>query len=56
MPKVVALKQPTSKGYPPSVISLMRLIERTGTGMAGQGQLRLSVLFCLMAMMPMMQW
>ena len=33
-------EQPTSKGYPPSVISLIpRLIERTGTGMAGQGSI-----------------
>ena len=33
-------EQPTSKGYPPSVISLIpRLIERTGTGMPGQGSI-----------------
>ncbi len=31
-------EQPTSKGYPPSVISLIpSLIERTGSGTAGQG-------------------
>lgn len=33
-------EQPTSKGYPPSVISLIpRLIERSGTGLAGQGSI-----------------
>jgi len=31
-------EQPTSKGYPPSVVSMIpRLIERTGTGGPGQG-------------------
>ena len=31
-------EQPTSKGYPPSVVSMIpRLIERTGSGAAGQG-------------------
>ena len=31
-------EQPTSKGYPPSVVSMIpRLIERTGTGARGQG-------------------
>ena len=31
-------EQPTSKGYPPSVVSMIpRLIERTGTGAKGQG-------------------
>ncbi len=31
-------EQPTSKGYPPSVVSMIpRLIERTGTGTKGQG-------------------
>ncbi len=31
-------EQPTSKGYPPSVVSMIpRLIERTGTGFKGQG-------------------
>jgi len=33
-------EQPTSKGYPPSVISLIpNLIERSGTGMPGQGSI-----------------
>ena len=33
-------EQPTSKGYPPSVISLIpRLIERSGTGLPGQGSI-----------------
>jgi len=33
-------EQPTSKGYPPSVISLIpRLIERSGTGLEGQGSI-----------------
>ncbi len=33
-------EQPTSKGYPPSVVSMIpRLIERTGTGEAGQGSI-----------------
>jgi flagellum-specific ATP synthase len=31
-------EQPTSKGYPPSVVSMIpRMIERTGSGAAGQG-------------------
>ena len=31
-------EQPTAKGYPPSVVSMIpRLIERTGSGAAGQG-------------------
>lgn len=31
-------EQPTSKGYPPSVVSMIpRMIERTGSGEAGQG-------------------
>ncbi|MEK9856470.1 MAG: FliI/YscN family ATPase, partial [Rhodobiaceae bacterium] len=31
-------EQPTAKGYPPSVVSMIpRLIERTGSGSAGQG-------------------
>jgi flagellum-specific ATP synthase len=33
-------EQPTAKGYPPSVISLIpRLIERSGTGLQGQGSI-----------------
>lgn len=33
-------EQPTSKGYPPSVVSMIpRLIERTGSGEAGQGSI-----------------
>ncbi len=33
-------EQPTSKGYPPSVVSMIpRLIERTGTGVDGQGSI-----------------
>ena len=33
-------EQPTSKGYPPSVISLIpNLIERSGTGLPGQGSI-----------------
>jgi flagellum-specific ATP synthase len=33
-------EQPTSKGYPPSVVSMIpRLIERTGTGGPGQGSI-----------------
>ena len=33
-------EQPTAKGYPPSVISLIpRLIERSGTGLKGQGSI-----------------
>ena len=33
-------EQPTSKGYPPSVVSLIpSLIERSGTGLAGQGSI-----------------
>ena len=33
-------EQPTSKGYPPSVVSMIpRLIERTGSGAAGQGSI-----------------
>ena len=33
-------EQPTSKGYPPSVVSLIpRLIERSGTGKAGEGSI-----------------
>ena len=33
-------EQPTSKGYPPSVVSMIpRLIERSGTGVEGQGSI-----------------
>ena len=33
-------EQPTSKGYPPSVVSLIpRLIERSGTGKVGEGSI-----------------
>lgn len=33
-------EQPTSKGYPPSVISLIpRLVERSGTGISGRGSI-----------------
>ena len=33
-------EQPTSKGYPPSVVSLIpALIERSGTGLKGQGSI-----------------
>ena len=33
-------EQPTSKGYPPSVVSLIpALVERSGTGLAGQGSI-----------------
>ena len=33
-------EQPTLKGYPPSVVSLIpSLIERSGTGLAGQGSI-----------------
>ena len=32
-------EQPTSKGYPPSVVSMIpALIERTGTGIGMKGQ------------------
>ena len=33
-------EQPTSKGYPPSVISMIpRLVERSGTGVSGAGSI-----------------
>ena len=49
-------EQPTSKGYPPSVISLIpSLIERTGSGAAGKGTITSFIQFLQMETIKMIQ-
>ena len=47
-------EQPTSKGYPPSVISMIpNLIERTGAGSKMKEQLQVFIQFSLTLMIQM---